>query len=128
ISLKPRGKARILMRNKNFITLLLLVGCSAGALFWTATRVWSNSTGSPVSYLPMWDATRAASYLDSREVWWQGWAPAQKDHGTICISCHTVLPYAMARPALRQAVDNNAMSAPEKVLMDSIEKRVRNWP
>ncbi len=31
--------------------------------------------------------------LVSRELWWQGWAPAQKDHGTICISCHTVVPY-----------------------------------
>jgi squalene-hopene/tetraprenyl-beta-curcumene cyclase len=115
------------MRNKSFITLLLLVGCSAGALFWTATRVWSNSRSAPVSYLPVWDATRAAAYLDSREVWWQGWAPAQKDQGTICISCHTVLPYAMARPALRQAVDETAMSAPEKVLLESIEKRVRSW-
>jgi squalene-hopene/tetraprenyl-beta-curcumene cyclase len=115
------------MRNKNFITLLLLVGCSAGALFWTATRVRSNSRSSPVSYLPTWDATRAAAYLDTRELWWQGWAPAQKDHGTICISCHTVLPYAMARPALRQAVDETAMSTPEKVLMESVEKRVRSW-
>jgi squalene-hopene/tetraprenyl-beta-curcumene cyclase len=60
-------------------------------------------------------------------LWWQGWAPAQKDHGTICISCHTVVPYAMARPTLRQAADKTAMSAPEKVLMDSVEKRVRNW-
>jgi squalene-hopene/tetraprenyl-beta-curcumene cyclase len=109
------------------MTLLLLVGCSAGALFWIATGVWSNSRNSPVSYLPAWDPTRAAVYLDSRELWWQGWAPAQKDHGTVCISCHTVLPYAMARPALRQAVDETAMSTPEKVLMDSVEKRVRSW-
>jgi squalene-hopene/tetraprenyl-beta-curcumene cyclase len=116
------------MRNRTFITLLLLVGFGAGTLFWIATRTRINSRSSPGSYLPNWDATRAASYLDSREVWWQGWAPAQRDHGTICISCHTVVPYAMARPTLRQAVDKNAMSAPEKVLMDSIEKRVRNWP
>ena len=81
----------------------------------------------PIVICPNWDATRAAAYLDSRELWWQGWAPAQKDHGTICISCHTVVPYAMARPALRQAVDETAMSMPEKVLMDSVEKRVRSW-
>jgi squalene-hopene/tetraprenyl-beta-curcumene cyclase len=60
-------------------------------------------------------------------VWWQGWAPAQKDHGTICISCHTVVPYAMARPALRQGVDDIAMIIPEKVLLGSVEKRVGNW-
>jgi squalene-hopene/tetraprenyl-beta-curcumene cyclase len=127
IGLAARGKAWILMRNKNFITLLLLVGCGAGALFWIEAPVWSNSRSSPVSYLPKWDAARAAAYLDSRELWWQGWAPAQKDQGTVCISCHTVLPYAMARPALRQAVDETAMSTPEKVLMDSVEKRVRSW-
>jgi len=115
------------MRNRTFITLLLLVGFGAGTLFWIAIRARINSRSSPGSYLPNWDATRAAAYLDSRELWWQGWAPAQKDHGTICISCHTVVPYAMARPTLRQAVDKTAMSAPEKVLMNSVEKRVRNW-
>jgi len=115
------------MRNRTFITLLLLAGFGAGTLSWIAIRARINSRSSPGSYLPNWDATRAAAYLDSRELWWQGWAPAQKDHGTICISCHTVVPYAMARPTLRQAVDKTAMSAPEKVLMDSIEKRVRNW-
>ena len=61
------------------------------------------------------------------KLWWQGWAPAQQGHGTICISCHTVVPYAMARPALRQAADETAMSAPEKVLINSVEKRVGNW-
>jgi squalene-hopene/tetraprenyl-beta-curcumene cyclase len=115
------------MRNRSFITLLLLVGCGAGVLFWTALRVRSNSRTSSDIYLPNWDATRAAAYLDSREVWWQGWAPAQKDHGTICISCHTVVPYAMARPSLRQAADETAMSAPEKVLTGSVEKRVGSW-
>jgi squalene-hopene/tetraprenyl-beta-curcumene cyclase len=115
------------MRNRTFINLLLLVGFGAGTLFWIAIRARINSRSSPDSYLPNWDATRAAAYLDSRELWWQGWAPAQKDHGTICISCHTVVPYAMARPTLRQAVDKTAMSAPETVLMDSVEKRVRNW-
>jgi squalene-hopene/tetraprenyl-beta-curcumene cyclase len=115
------------MRNRTVITLILLAGIGAGVLFWTAIRVEVNSTRSPNSYLPNWDATRAAAYLDSREIWWQGWPPAQRDHGTICISCHTVVPYAMARPALRQARDEAAMSTPERVLMDSVEKRVERW-
>src|SRR5271165_3061248 len=113
------------MRKKAFITVLLLVGCGGGALFWTVALTRLTSRNSSPSYLRDWDATKAADYLDSREVWWQGWAPAQRDHGTICISCHTVLPYAMARPMLRQAADENAKSKPEKVLMDSVEKRVR---
>ena len=115
------------MRNRTFITLFLFVGFGTGVLFWAAIRARVNSRRVPDSYLPNWDATRAAAYLDRREVWWQGWAPAQKDHGTICISCHTVVPYAMARPALRPAGDENAMSTPEKILMDSVEKRVGSW-
>jgi squalene-hopene/tetraprenyl-beta-curcumene cyclase len=113
------------MRRVAFITLLLLAGF--GVLFWTAIRVRVHSRSSPDAHLPNWDAKKAADYLDSREVWWQGWAPAQQGHGTICISCHTVVPYAMARPTLRLTADENALSAPEKVLTDSVEKRVRNW-
>jgi squalene-hopene/tetraprenyl-beta-curcumene cyclase len=115
------------MRTKTFITLLLLVACGAGLLFWLAGRLRGNPGNSPRGYLPKWDETKAAAYLDSREVWWQSWTPAQKDHGTICISCHTAVPYAMARPTLRQAVDENAMAVPERILTDSVEKRVRGW-
>jgi hypothetical protein len=74
-----------------------------------------------------WNRQAAAAYLDRREVWWQEWPRAQKDHGTICISCHTVVPYAMARPALRQELNETGMAAPEKVMMDSVEKRVSHW-
>lgn len=115
------------MKKRTFIALFLLVGCSAGLLFWTASRRRIESRSPPVGYLPNWDATRAVAYLDSRETWWQSWGPAQKDHGTICISCHTVLPYAMARPSLRQAANETAMSTPEKALLNSVEKRVRSW-
>jgi squalene-hopene/tetraprenyl-beta-curcumene cyclase len=115
------------MRNRTFVTLLLFAGCGAGGLFWAARRVAAPARTSSGSYLRYWDAKRAADYLDSRELWWQGWAPAQKDHGTICISCHTVLPYAMARPTLRQAIEERGMSTPEKILISSVERRVRNW-
>jgi squalene-hopene/tetraprenyl-beta-curcumene cyclase len=33
----------------------------------------------------------------------------------------------MARPALRQAADESAMTTPEKLLMDGVEKRVGSW-
>ena len=49
-----------------------------------------------------WNPQQAANYLDRREIWWQQWPRAQKDHGTLCISCHTTLPYALVRPALRR--------------------------
>ena len=74
-----------------------------------------------------WDRQGAARYLDGREVWWQGWDRAQKDHGTLCVSCHTQAPYGLARPALRSALGENGPSAQEQVMLASIVKRVRGW-
>jgi hypothetical protein len=74
-----------------------------------------------------WNKQAAAQYLDQRETWWQAWPRAQKDHGTLCISCHTVVPYAMVRPELQRDLGDAAMTAPEKVMLDSVEKRVGDW-
>jgi squalene-hopene/tetraprenyl-beta-curcumene cyclase len=74
-----------------------------------------------------WNKQAAAEYLDQRETWWQGWPRAQKDHGTVCISCHTVVPYALARPELRRDLGDGAMTDPEKVMLASVEKRVGDW-
>jgi squalene-hopene/tetraprenyl-beta-curcumene cyclase len=71
-----------------------------------------------------WDAAAAARYMDSRQVWWQDWPHAQKDHGTVCISCHTQVPYALARPALRTQLGEQKISDPERAMLDSIIKRV----
>ncbi len=60
-------------------------------------------------------------------VWWMGWKVAARDHGTFCVSCHTVVPYAMARPALRASLAEKALSSPERQLLDDVAKRVRMW-
>jgi hypothetical protein len=74
-----------------------------------------------------WNRQAAAGYLDSREVWWQSRDHAQKDHGTVCVSCHTQATYGMARPALRNDLDEQGPSASEQVMLASIQKRVRMW-
>jgi squalene-hopene/tetraprenyl-beta-curcumene cyclase len=74
-----------------------------------------------------WNRQAAAHVLDDRETWWQNWPRAQKDHGTLCISCHTVVPYALARPALRRELGEPGLTAPEKAMMASVEKRVSDW-
>jgi hypothetical protein len=74
-----------------------------------------------------WSAQAAARYLDSRETWWQGWDHAQKDHGTLCVSCHTQAPYALARPALRAALGEAAATPQEETMLASIRKRVEGW-
>ena len=105
--------------------------CVLAVLAIVSARVAARAAGGSV--LPMtrapgsWDQAAAAHYLDSRELWWQGWAPAKRDHGTICISCHTVLPYVLARPALGQSLREPAAPAPERILFASVEKRVSQW-
>ena len=74
-----------------------------------------------------WSPQAAAKYLDSREVWWQTWDRAQKDHGTLCISCHTQASYGLARPVLRGQLREQGPSPSEQVMLTSIEKRVRGW-
>ena len=51
-----------------------------------------------------WDRAAAADYLDGRQACWRTWPVAARDYDTACVSCHTVLPYALARPALRTAL------------------------
>lgn len=64
-----------------------------------------------------WSPQAAAGYLDGRLQWWSTWSGAQHDHDTFCISCHTVLPYALGRPALRSALGETAPSSPEAALL-----------
>jgi squalene-hopene/tetraprenyl-beta-curcumene cyclase len=72
-----------------------------------------------------WSPDAAAAYLDRRTDWWMGWQGAARDHQTFCISCHTALPYALSRAALREA--KGAPSANERRLVDNVTKRVRLW-
>lgn len=117
------------MRIRAFFIFLLPALSVAAIGFWRATRTRATSAApsASYSYRRNWNPEVAASYLDYREVWWQHWPPTQKDHGTICISCHTVVPYALARPALQRQIGETRMPAPEKTMMDSVEKRVANW-
>lgn len=74
-----------------------------------------------------WNPTAAAAYLDQRADWWMGWQRAARDHGTFCISCHTALPYALSRAALREPLSGDAPSSTERKLLDNVTKRVRLW-
>jgi len=71
-----------------------------------------------------WSPKAAAAYLDQRADWWMGWQGAARDHGTFCVSCHTALPYALSRPALRKQADD-APSNNERRLLDNVTTRVR---
>src|SRR6266567_7171118 len=94
-------------------TMLLAMGVFALSL-----QAGSSDSGG-------WNAKSAAAYLDQRAGWWSGWKSAARDHDTFCISCHTALPYALARPALRGILGEQGPSVNELKLLDNVRKRVR---
>jgi squalene-hopene/tetraprenyl-beta-curcumene cyclase len=97
-----------------------LLGLLAASLFAFSFRAEPNDS-------PTWNKKAAAAYLDDRQTWWMNWPEAARDHQTFCISCHTVVPYALARPSLRSSLAENAPSANERKLLDNITKRVLAW-
>jgi squalene-hopene/tetraprenyl-beta-curcumene cyclase len=74
-----------------------------------------------------WNARAAASYLDARQAWWLKWPTAARDHETSCVSCHTALPYALARPALGETLGESQAPDPERRLVENVLKRVQLW-
>ena len=74
-----------------------------------------------------WDPKAAAAYLDQRANWWMTWPVAARDHDTFCVSCHTAVPYAISRSALRGPLDETALSPGEQKLVANVTKRVRLW-
>ena len=100
--------------------IYILVTCFAASLF--AADKPSSTAGSTSG-----SEKAAAAYLDGRLGWWMGWPAAARDHETFCVSCHTVAPYALARPALRAALAEQAPSPVERKLLANVTKRVRMW-
>jgi hypothetical protein len=71
-----------------------------------------------------WSAQLAGQYMDARQKEWVAW-PMAMHSGVACVSCHTGLPYLLARPALRQATgDKSGPTLYESVLVDSMRATV----
>ncbi len=77
-----------------------------------------------------WNKATATAYLDQREQAWIDFRNASRGEGasqTTCVSCHTVVGYAFARPVLRRLAGARELSAPEKKLLADRTQRVQNW-
>jgi squalene-hopene/tetraprenyl-beta-curcumene cyclase len=109
-----------------YVLPALILCIAATSSWWTVREKRASILGSRDTST-RWNPATAAQYLDSREVWWQNWPAAQMDHGTVCISCHTVVTYALVRPNLRHELDEKGIVGPEQVMLASIEKRVTDW-
>ena len=71
-----------------------------------------------------WDARLAAHYMDSRQQVWTTW-PIAIHSGVACVSCHTGLPYLVARPALRlQLGEKSGPTLYENVLVAGLRATV----
>ena len=101
--------------------LILAIACGATASRAKAQAILENQSG--------WDRTAAAQYLDERiNLWFEKARQLQTGEGkAACISCHTVVPYLLARPALRKAMQITEPTSPEARLLDNITRRVETW-
>lgn len=95
---------------------------AATGLFGLAVRASAGDTSTP-----LWDAKKAATYLDARMEWWSTWPSAARDRDTFCVSCHSAAPYALARPVLRGHLKESAPSPQEQRLIANVSKRVALW-
>ncbi|MGH2509089.1 MAG: hypothetical protein ACRDHZ_17055, partial [Ktedonobacteraceae bacterium] len=111
------GRRRFWSRPPNLIFLLTLL--STGLLV-SCSRASESST-------LHWNRRAAARYLDQREARWATWPGAARDHGTFCVSCHTTLSYALARPEIQATDNDKAGAAEEASLIADVRERVRLW-
>jgi squalene-hopene/tetraprenyl-beta-curcumene cyclase len=105
----------------------IITAGACGLVICVLAGLSSSTSHAATDGTPSWSGKAAAAYLDQRQDWWMTWPTAARDHETFCVSCHTALPYALARPALRQALGESGPSATEIKQLDSVTKRVRMW-
>jgi squalene-hopene/tetraprenyl-beta-curcumene cyclase len=71
-----------------------------------------------------WNPKLAEQYMDSRQQAWVAW-PSAMASGVACVSCHTGLPYLLARPALRHTLgETGGPTLYEGVLVASMRATV----
>jgi squalene-hopene/tetraprenyl-beta-curcumene cyclase len=76
-----------------------------------------------------WNRQAAAAFLDRRmDDWFVNGDKLRTGEGrTTCVSCHTVIPYALARPALRRAMRVSQPTPQEARLVDETSRRVQTY-
>jgi hypothetical protein len=105
------------VKNARLLALLCVAPSLAAACY--------GASGDGVS--SSWNQKAAAQYLDSREIWWQSWEAAKRDHTTVCVSCHTVVPYALSRSSLRGSLREEAPTKQEQIMLNNVLRRVTLW-
>lgn len=109
------SNARMLLRALAATTVLALVASLS-----------VRAGAPPTDAVSGWDPAAAARYLDARmDLWWTRAKTLKSgDDETKCLSCHTAIPYALARPALRQAMGITTATAHETRIVDTVHTRL----
>lgn len=75
-----------------------------------------------------WQPEAAGKYLDEREnAWFDFDSRGEGATRSTCVSCHSVLPYLLARPALRKIAGGADPTEQETKLLAQTRVRVKNW-
>jgi squalene-hopene/tetraprenyl-beta-curcumene cyclase len=77
-----------------------------------------------------WRKAEAGRYLDERAKAWFAFADAGRGEAetkTRCVSCHTISPFALARPALRKLTGASEPTDIERRLIAQTKMRVEHW-
>lgn len=75
-----------------------------------------------------WQIEAAGRYLDERQsAWFDFDGRGEGAMRTTCVSCHSVLPYLLARPALHRLRGESAPAKQETRLLAQTRLRVENW-
>jgi len=110
------------MLNRSLVLFSLVVGLRT--LICTPPTLAGENTTEP------WDKTRASQYLDRRGEDWFKFGGAYRGQGastTSCVSCHSLLPYALARPVLRRLSHEELPTKWETKILEQAKQRVANW-
>src|SRR5215510_8918759 len=106
----------------SLISIIRFVSVCAYVLFLCLANGFTARHGTPQDARNAsgdWDREGAAKYLDERmEVWFTTAKKLRTGQSeTTCVSCHTTIPYMMARPALRRAMKASTATSQEKRLI-----------
>ena len=97
-----------------------------------AATLWALGTPACAEDVPAaaWNKTQAGKYLDARAQTWFAFAGADRGEGATkisCISCHSLAPFAIARPVLRKLTGAAKPTAFESKLIAQTKMRVAHW-
>jgi squalene-hopene/tetraprenyl-beta-curcumene cyclase len=113
---------------RTMLALPLMAICISSELAASSDTAPTQASNGP-SQLNAWDKVTAAKYLDDRmDLWFVKAKKLRTGQETAsCVSCHTVVPYAMARPALRKAAGVGKPTPQEDKLLEQTLRRVATY-